>query len=143
MGKVRDILRNKGNSIFSIEPSATVFTALESLVRNNIGALLVVEGKTLIGIFTERDYARKVILVGKASKGTRVREIMEKPVTVKMDSTIPECMNLMTTKFIRHLPVVEEGELVGLVSIGDVVKFIIDEQNGIIEQLEHYITGHQ
>lgn len=144
MGKVRDILRNKGNSIFSIEPSATVFTALESLVQNNIGALMVVEDKKFVGIFTERDYARKVILKGKASKGTLVREIMsQRPITVTTHTTIQECMSVMTTMYIRHLPVVDDGELVGLISIGDVVKFIIDEQIGIIEYLEHYITGHQ
>jgi CBS domain-containing protein len=144
MGKVRDILRNKGNSIFSIEPSETVFSALESLVRNNIGALMVVEDGKFVGIFTERDYARKVILKGKASKGTLVGDIMtQRPITVTMHTTIQECMSIMTTKFIRHLPVIEDGELVGLISIGDVVKFIIDEQTGIIEYLEHYITGHQ
>ena len=143
MGKVRDILRTKGDSIFSIEPSKSVYHALEVLVAKNIGALLVMEGRKFVGIFTERDYARKLILKGKASKETLIRDIMtERPVTVTPDTTIQECMGIMTTKFIRHLPVMENGEAAGLISIGDVVKFIIDEQSGIIEDLEHYITGH-
>lgn len=105
---------------------------------------MVVEDGKFVGIFTERDYARKVILKGKASKGTLVREIMSQhPITVTTHTTIQECMGVMTTMFIRHLPVVDDGELVGLISIGDVVKFVIDEQTGIIEYLEHYITGHQ
>jgi CBS domain-containing protein len=142
MGKVRNILQRKNNVIFSITPETTVYAALELMVEKNVGALLVTEGEELVGIFTERDYARKVILKGKASKETLIREIMtEEPVTVTPDNTIEECMQLMTNKFLRHLPVLENERLLGIISIGDVVKFIIEEQKFIIENLEHYITG--
>jgi len=142
MGKVRNILQKKSNVILSIVPDTTVYDALDLMVEKNVGALLVLENNRLMGIFTERDYARKVILKGKASKETLIREIMtEDPVTVTLDNTIEECMRLMTNKFIRHLPVLENGELQGIISIGDVVKFIIEEQKFIIENLEHYITG--
>jgi CBS domain-containing protein len=142
MGKVRNILARKANLTFSISPETTVYEALELMVEKNVGALLVTENGKLSGIFTERDYARKVILKGKASKDTLISEIMtERPITVSPDSTIEDCMRLMTNKFIRHLPVVNGDELVGVVSIGDVVKFIIEEQKFIIENLEHYITG--
>ncbi|WP_207430596.1 CBS domain-containing protein [Sabulibacter ruber] len=143
MGKVRNILASKGHTIFSIEPDETVYQALELMCEKNLGALLIVERGKFTGIFTERDYARKVILKGKASKETLVREIMsERPITVTPDTSIEDCMKLMTQSYIRHLPVLENGELVGLVSIGDVVKYIIEEQKYIIENLEHYITGH-
>ena len=142
MGKVRNILQSKNNLTISVCPDDTVFVALELMVDKNVGALLVMEGENFIGIFTERDYARKVILKGKASKETLIREIMtEDPVTVSLDNTIEDCMRLMTNKFIRHLPVMDNGKLVGIISIGDVVKFIIEEQRFIIENLEHYITG--
>lgn len=142
MGKVRNILQSKSNSTISVSPDSTVFEALELMVEKNVGALLVMEQENFVGIFTERDYARKVILMGKASKDTLIREIMtEDPVTVNMDNTIEDCMRLMTNKFIRHLPVVENGRLIGIISIGDVVKYIIEEQRFIIQNLEHYITG--
>ncbi|WP_439882503.1 CBS domain-containing protein [Pontibacter sp. MBLB2868] len=142
MGTVRNILQQKENKIFSVNPNDTVFSALEKMVENNIGALLVVDEGKFVGIFTERDYARKVILKGKASKETQIKEIMsERPPSVNPDNTMEECMALMTTKYIRHLPVFENGELVGLISIGDIVKYIIDEQKFIIENLEHYISG--
>lgn len=142
MGKVRNILQSKNASTVSICPDNTVYEALELMVEKNIGALLVMEKDEFVGIFTERDYARKVILKGKASKETVIREIMtEDVVTVTLDNTIEDCMRLMTNKFIRHLPVVENGKLVGIISIGDVVKYIIEEQRFIIENLEHYITG--
>ena len=142
MGKVRNILQSKNNSTISVSPDSTVFEALELMVEKNIGALLVMDQEAFVGIFTERDYARKVILKGKASKETLISEIMtEDPITVSMDNTIEDCMRLMTNKFIRHLPVMENGKLVGIISIGDVVKFIIEEQRFIIENLEHYITG--
>jgi len=142
MGKVRNILQSKNNITISVCPDDTVFAALELMVDKNVGALLVMEGDNFIGIFTERDYARKVILKGKASKETRIRDIMtEDPVTVSLDNSIEDCMRLMTNKFIRHLPVIDNGKLVGIISIGDVVKFIIEEQRFIIENLEHYITG--
>jgi CBS domain-containing protein len=144
MGNIRNILEKKGNSIFSVKPTSTVFHALEVMLENNIGALMVMDNEKFVGIFTERDYARKVILKGKSSKEAMVQEIMsEHPVTASPDTTIDECMKLMTSRFIRHLPVFDGGKLVGLVSIGDVVRYIIDEQKSIIEDLEHYITGHQ
>jgi CBS domain-containing protein len=143
MGKVRDILRVKGNSIFSVMPTMTVFEALELMVEKNIGALLVSDQGKFVGIFTERDYARKVILKGKTSKETTIKEVMtENPFSVTPDSSIDDCMKVMTEKFIRYLPVIDNGNLVGMISIGDVVKFTIEEQRYIIEDLEHYITGH-
>ena len=143
MGTVHRILRSKGNNVLSVSPSICVYNALEIMVEKNVSSLVVVEDEKLIGIFTERDYARKVILKGKSSKETSVGEIMtENVITVTPDSTIDECMQLMTGKFIRHLPVVENDKLVGLVSIGDVVKHIIDEQKFIIENMEHYIVGN-
>ena len=142
MGKVRNILDRKRTHLFSIAPESTVYDALELMVDKNVGALLVTEDEKLIGIFTERDYARKVILKGKASKDTLISEIMtEYPLTITPDDTIETCMQLMTNKFIRHLPVVMDDRVVGVISIGDVVKFIIEEQKFIIENLEHYITG--
>jgi CBS domain-containing protein len=143
MGKVRDILRVKGNSIFSVMPTMTVFEALELMVEKNIGALLVSDQGKFVGIFTERDYARKVVLKGKTSKETTIKEVMtENPFSVTPDSSIDDCMKVMTEKFIRYLPVTDNGNLIGMISIGDVVKFTIEEQRYIIEDLEHYITGH-
>lgn len=142
MGKVRNILQAKSTSIIFVSPDTTVFEALELMFEKNIGALLVMEHEKFIGIFTERDYARKVILKGKSSKEIQVREIMiENPLTVSSDNTIEDCMWLMTNKFIRHLPVIDDGKLRGIISIGDVVKYIIEEQKFIIGNLEHYITG--
>lgn len=142
MGSVNHILRAKTNAIFSITPDTIVYEALELMVEKNVSALVVMENEKLAGIFTERDYARKVILMGKASKETRIGEIMtEDPITVSPESTIDDCMRLMTNKFIRHLPVVSGDKLIGIISIGDVVKFIIEEQKFIIENMEHYITG--
>ncbi|WP_187261387.1 CBS domain-containing protein [Pontibacter beigongshangensis] len=143
MGTVRHILQKKGHAILTIEPTSTVYRALEMMVEKNVGALLVMENDRFAGIFTERDYARKVILKGKASRETLVKEIMsEHPVSVTPDNTVEECMKLMTQKYIRHLPVLENQHLVGLISIGDVVKYLIEEQQFIIENLEHYITSH-
>ena len=142
MGKVNDILKTKGGTTFSITPDLTVYEALEVMVEKNVSALLVMENEKLAGIFTERDYARKVILKGKTSKDTLIGEIMTVDlITVSPDNTIDSCMRLMTSRFIRHLPVVAEDRLVGIISIGDVVKFIIEEQKFIIENMEHYITG--
>jgi len=142
MGKVFNILRTKESAIFSITPDTTVYEALEIMVEKNVSALLVMENEKLAGIFTERDYARKVILKGRASKETQIGEIMtEEPITVSPDSTIDDCMRLMTNKFIRHLPVLSGDNLVGIIPIGDVVKYIIEEQKFIIENMEHYITG--
>lgn len=139
---VRDILRAKGNQIWWISPDATVFSALELMAEKNVGALVVLDGENLAGIFSERDYARKVILKGKASKETSVKEIMTSEVTtVRPGQSVDECMALMTDKRIRHLPVFEREKLVGLISIGDVVKAVISEREFIIKQLENYITG--
>jgi CBS domain-containing protein len=142
MGTVNSILKTKSNITFSITPETTVYNALEIMVEKNVSALLVVENEKLVGIFTERDYARKVILQGKASKETMIGEIMtEYPITVSPETSIDDCMRLMTNKFIRHLPVVKNDELIGIISIGDVVKNIIEDQKFIIENMEHYITG--
>jgi CBS domain-containing protein len=141
MGKVKDILRFKGNNVYSVEPSIMVIQAIELMCEKNIGGLLIVENGHLRGIFTERDYARKLILKGKSSKNTPISELMTKnPFTVTPNNSIEDCMDLMTVKHIRHLPVVEGDELVGVISIGDVVKHIIEEQKNIIEHLENYIS---
>lgn len=142
MGAVHHIIRSKGSAVFSIRPDITVFKALEIMLEKNVSSLVVMEDEKLIGIFTERDYARKVTLKGKTSKETPVGDIMSgNVITVSPDSTIDECMNLMTNNFIRHLPVIENDKLIGLISIGDVVKYIIQEQKFIIENMEQYIGG--
>jgi CBS domain-containing protein len=141
MGKVRDILNAKGNNVYAVEPGMMVYHAVERMCEKNIGALLIVDEGKLVGIFTERDYARKLILKGKSSKTTLISELMtQNPITVTPEHTVDECMTLMTGKFIRHLPVVENDQLIGLVSIGDVVKLTIEEQKDIIEYLESYIS---
>jgi|SRR5688572_5083418 len=143
MGKVRNILHNKGNAVYSVEPDTMVYRAIELMCEKNIGGLLIVENGKLVGIFTERDYARKLILKGKSSKDTPIKDLMTSNlVTVSPDTSIDDCMRVMTGRKIRHLPVLENGNLVGLISIGDVVHFVIEEQKSIIEHLEHYITGH-
>ena len=140
MGKVKDILEGKGRAVFSVEPSTIVYRAIEMMCEKNIGGLLIVENQKLVGIFTERDYARKLILKGKSSKDTPISELMTKnPFSVSSENSIEDCMNLMTDKHIRHLPVVDDHTLIGMISIGDVVKQIIHEQKGIIEHLESYI----
>ncbi len=142
MTTVRQILQQKGTNVWSVPPEATVYEALELMAEKNIGAVLVLDGERVAGIFSERDYARRVALHGKSSRTTPVREVMTSKVYyVRPDHTIEECMALMTEKRIRHLPVMEDGRLVGIISIGDVVKAMISQQQFIIEQLEHYITG--
>jgi CBS domain-containing protein len=143
MKTVKELLRVKGYQVWSIGPDATVYEALTLMAEKDVGALLVLDNAgQLVGILSERDYARKIVLKGKTSRETPVREIMtEKVVWVRPDQTIEECMALMTNKHIRHLPVMEEGRLLGVVSIGDVVKDIISEQEFVIAQLENYITG--
>ena len=142
MGAVHHIIKAKGGKIFSITPYTSVYHALEIMFEKNVSSLVVMEDEKLIGIFTERDYARKVILKGKSSRDTPIGDIMSgNVITVTPDNSIDECMQLMTDRFIRHLPVVENDKLVGLVSIGDVVKYIIEEQKFIIENMEHYIGG--
>ena len=129
-------------TVHSIEPTATVLEALQSMADKHIGALLVMEGDTIVGILTERDYARKIALLGRSSLTTRVSEVMTKAVMyVDPSQTSEECMALMTQNRLRHLPVVEDGELLGMISIGDLVKDIISQQQFIIDQLEHYISG--
>ncbi|HMU45986.1 MAG TPA: CBS domain-containing protein [Chitinophagaceae bacterium] len=141
MGYIRNIIQNKGGVIYSVSPETFVYNALELMYDKNISAVLIIENDKPAGIFTERDYARKVVLKGKSSKETRIHEIMTKDlITVTPGNTIEEAMKIMTSKHIRHLPVVEESKLLGVVSIGDVVKFIIDEQQFIIGNLENYIS---
>ena len=142
MTTVDIILANKGNQVWSIAPSAQVFEALELMAAKNVGALLVLHGEKIVGIMSERDYARKVILKGKSSKSTPVSEIMTAEVLyVTPSQSVEECLLLMTNKKIRHLPVLENDELVGIISIGDVVNEMITEKELLIEQLENYIKG--
>ncbi len=139
---VRQLLRAKGHDVWHIAPDASVYDALKLMADKEVGALLVLEGEGVIGIISERDYARKVILKEKSSMGTPVREIMTRRVIyVRPEQTIQECMALMTDKHIRHLPVLEDNQLIGIISIGDVVKTIISQQELMIEQLERYIGG--
>ena len=141
MGKVRNIIQTKGKEIYSLPSTVTVYQALELMFEKNIGALLEIDEGKFVGIFTERHYARKLALRGKSSKETTVGEIMtEQPVTVTCDTSIEDCMRIMTIKKIRHLPVTENEKIVGVISMGDVVRYIIDEQKFIIENLEQYIT---
>ncbi len=139
---VSQILQSKGSGTWTVGPDATVFAALELMAEHNIGALVVVEHDDVIGIFSERDYARKVILLGKSSRDTAVGEIMTRDVIcVTPGQTVEKCMAIMTDKHIRHLPVLEDGRLAGVISIGDVVKTIINNQQVIINHLEDYIYG--
>ena len=142
MKTVKQILRDKGGKVLSIDPGATVFDALKLMAEKNVGALLVLEGGRVVGILSERDYARKVILHGKSSLNTPVRDIMtDRVMFIRPEQTVEECMALMTEKHIRHLPVLVDNQLVGVVSIGDLVKASIDEKDFVIKQLENYITG--
>jgi CBS domain-containing protein len=139
---VERILRNKGSEVYSIAPTATVYEALEKLAENDIGALLVMDGETLVGLLSERDYARKVILKGYSSMDLTVSEIMSSPVvTVDPTSTVDDCMHCMTNQRCRHLPVCDAGKVIGVVSIGDLVNWIINVQDMTIHQLEDYISG--
>jgi CBS domain-containing protein len=139
---IKELLRKKSGDIWSINPQASVYQALELMAQKDVGALLVIENDRLVGIFSERDYARKVILKGKASKETAVSELMTKSVYyVTPDNTLEEAMALMTSKHIRHLPIMSQGKLVSIVTLGDVVKRIISEQKLTIDELENYLTG--
>ena len=142
MRTARSLLQAKGNAVWTIAPDASVYEALRVMADKNVGALLVLEGDELAGVISERDYARKVALRGKTAHNTFVRDIMTTGVvSVRPDQTVEECMALMTDKHIRHLPVVADGRLMGIISIGDVVKSIITEQGFMIEQLTSYIVG--
>ena len=142
MVKIWQLLDRKGGKVCSIHPDATVFDAVAKMADNDIGSLIVMDSDALVGIITERHYARNVILKGRTSPATLVQEIMErKVITVRPEQTVEECMVLMTDKRVRHLPVTEGGKITGIVSIGDLVKGIIDEQKFVIDQLDHYIRG--
>lgn len=142
MATVTNILANKAKETFTISPESSVYQALEMMVEKNVSALIIMDGEQIAGIFTERDYARKVILKGKASKETPVSDIMTKDlITVTAGTSIDDCMQLMTSKYIRHLPVVEEKKLIGIISIGDVVRQIIEDQKFLIENMGNYIGG--
>jgi len=140
MKTVGELLKTKGREIWSISPHASVYRALEIMAEKDVGALLVIEDGRLAGIFTERDYARKVILKGRTSKDTTVSELMTRALfCVGPENTMEDCMALMTSRQIRHLPVLENGRLVGIITLGDVVKKIISEQEFTIHQLESYV----
>ncbi len=141
-GTVSSLLHEKNRPLSSIEPTATVYAAIELMAAQNIGALPVIEGGKLVGMFSERDYTRKVILQGRASKNTSVGEIMSRnPTTAKPGDSIGDCMRLMTEERVRHLPVLDGTTLVGILSIGDLVKWIISSQTATIDQLTKYIYG--
>ncbi len=142
MATVAHLLQVKGSTVWSIAPDATVYDALKLLAEKDIGALVVMEGVKVVGILSERDYARKVVLKGRFSKDTLVKEIMTEAVYyVRPEQSIEDCMALMTTKHVRHLPVLQKDQLVGVISIGDVVKAVISEKEYLIRQLEEYIIG--
>lgn len=143
IGTIREILHQKGGTVLSIDPNAMVFDAIQMMADKNVGALLVTEKGKLVGIISERDYTRKVALKGKSSKQTPVKEILSSHVVyVTASHTVEECMRLMTEHRIRHLPVLEADKIIGVVSIGDLVNWIISAQTSTIQQLETYITGY-
>ena len=142
MTTVRQLLDEKGRKIWSIHPDATVFDAVAKMAEKDIGSLVVMDGEKLVGIITERHYARNVVLKGKTSPATPVREIMERRVIVaRPEQSVEQCMVLMSEKHVRHLPVLEGEKPIGIVSIGDLVKSVIGDQRFVIDQLEHYIHG--
>ena len=144
MTTVRKLLGAKGHSVYTIGPDATVYEALQEMAARDVGALVVTEDGEVMGIVSERDYARKLVLMGKISRETPVRDIMSDQVEcVGSQQTVDGCMALMSQKRVRHLPVLENEQLAGIISIGDVVKTIIEGQQSTIEELEHYITGRR
>jgi CBS domain-containing protein len=141
-GTISGILHQKGSEVWTISPEATVFEAIRLLAQRNIGALPEVDGGELVGIFSERDYTRKVALEGKSSRDTRVKEIVSKRIiSVELDSSVEEAMRLMTENHVRHLPVLDNGRLAGFVSIGDMVNWTISAQDAAIDQMEAYLQG--
>jgi len=145
MTTAAQVLKSKAEkTIHTTTPTASVFDAVKLMAEKNVGSLLVMEGKTVVGLVTERDYARKIILMARSSKETPVRDIMTSQVMyVRPDQSSEECMALMTENRVRHLPVMDDNELIGIISIGDLVKDVISEQKFIIQQLEHYIAGER
>ena len=142
MGRVADLIRTKGNDVYSIESNASVYEAVQKMVTHNVGSLLVVDGSEVRGIITERDYLRDIVLKGRTSRTTAVQEIMTRQVVcVEPTDSIEDCMAVMTERRIRHLPVMQEGRMIGLVSIGDVVKQLSKDQRAEIRYLTDYITG--
>jgi CBS domain-containing protein len=142
MTTVKHVLDKKGHDVHFIHPGASVFDALRLMAEHNIGSLVVLEDDKLVGVITERHYAREIVLKGKTSQETLVRDIMStKVICTRPDQSVQECMAVMTARAVRHLPVLEHGQLVGIVSIGDMVNSVIGDQKFIIEQLEHYIHG--
>ena len=142
MTTVKQILDMKGHAVWSIHPQESVFAAIQQMAEKEVGALVVLEGEAVVGIISERDYARKVILKGRSSRETAVQDIMTPDVIcVRLDQNVEECMTIVTERRIRHLPVLDSGRLVGIISIGDLVKTIIVEQKFIIEQFERYIRS--
>ena len=142
VGAISEILNRKGSQVYSTRPETTVFEALEIMSEKNVGALLVMDGAELVGVMSERDYSRKVAIAGRNSRTTQVREILSTPViSVTPKHTVQECMELMTQHRVRHLPVLEDKTVVGIVSIGDLVNWIINAQREALNQLQSYITG--
>jgi CBS domain-containing protein len=142
MKTARDLLREKGTQVYSTSPDASVYNALQLMADKNIGALIVFEGDRMVGLISERDYARKIVLKNKFSRETAVAEIMSRDVvTVSPDRNLEECMEVITARRVRHLPVVEDDQVLGIISIGDIVKGIIQHKEFVIEQLEYYIKG--
>lgn len=140
---IRNILSDKGGTVHGVSPETSVYDALRQMDNMNVGALVVMESDKLVGIVSERDYARKIVLKGRTSPDTPVSAIMStKVLCARPEQTVEECMSLMTAKTVRHLPVLDHKSVVGIVSIGDLVKAIIGEQKFVIEQLENYIHGH-
>lgn len=142
MKRIQTLLKKKGYDVWSIAPDASVYDAIHLMAEKGVGALIVMDGPNLVGVISERDYARKIILEGRSSENTKISEIMSSEViTVGPDNKIEECMAMMTERRIRHLPVLDGDEVLGVISLGDLVKYIIAEQQFVIEQMERYING--